>query len=92
MRIDEQLKRAILNYTGTAYQVCKGSGVSSPIMSRFLSGERGINLETAAKLADFLGMELTPKQPRIDGASSTAPAASKPPKSVKAAKTSKAKR
>jgi hypothetical protein len=34
-----------------------GSGVSQSIVNRFVSGERGISFETAAKLAAYLKLE-----------------------------------
>jgi plasmid maintenance system antidote protein VapI len=36
----------------------KGSGVSQSIVNRFVSGERGISFETAAKLCAYLKLDL----------------------------------
>ncbi len=40
-----------------------GARVSQPALNRFVRGERGLHLETAERLAEFLGMRLTTKQP-----------------------------
>jgi transcriptional regulator with XRE-family HTH domain len=50
---------AAIRAKGTsAYPVGKASGVSPSIISRFLSGERGLTLRTAEKLAKVLGLTL----------------------------------
>ena len=56
--IDEQLRQAILNSGTTVYGVAKGSGVGHPVLSRYLSRERDIRLATAARIADFLDLQL----------------------------------
>jgi transcriptional regulator with XRE-family HTH domain len=60
MSISDRLKQAI-SQAGTLYSVAKGSGVTHPSLLRFMSGERDIRLETADKLAAYLGLELQPK-------------------------------
>ena len=54
----DELRKAILNSGQTEYRVAKDSGVAQPIVNRFLRGERGISLETAAKLCKYLGLHL----------------------------------
>ncbi len=56
----DELRDAILNCGQTEYRVSKESGVAQPILNRFLRGERGISLETAAKLCKYLGLHLVP--------------------------------
>lgn len=56
--IVDQLQRAIRASGETEYAIAKGSGVSQSIINRFVSGERGISLETAAKLAAYLKLDL----------------------------------
>ncbi len=41
------------------YAIAKGSGVSQSVVNRFIKGERGISLDTAARLCAYLGMDLT---------------------------------
>jgi plasmid maintenance system antidote protein VapI len=54
----EQLRKEIADSGQTEYAIAKGSGVSQSIVNRFVSGERGISLETAAKLCAHLDLDL----------------------------------
>ncbi len=40
------------------YEISQESEVSEAVLSRFVNGERGITLETAAKVATVLGLSL----------------------------------
>ncbi len=62
MNIAEQLLKAAKDSGQTAYALAKGSGIDRSVMLRYLSGERGLNLETAARLAAYLGLELRPRK------------------------------
>jgi len=44
------------------YALWKLSGVTEAVLSRFVNRSRTIRLDTAAKLAEVLGLELTPKR------------------------------
>jgi transcriptional regulator with XRE-family HTH domain len=55
--IVDQLRRAMKVCGESEYAIAKGSGVSQSIVNRFVSGERGISLETAAKLCAHLKIE-----------------------------------
>lgn len=54
----KQLKQAVKDSGQTLYRVAKDSGVDYSVLLRFMAGERGMNLDTAAKLVDYLGLEL----------------------------------
>jgi DNA-binding phage protein len=56
----DELRDAIRNSGETEYRVAKESGVAQPILNRFLHGERGVSLETAAKVCKYLGLHLAP--------------------------------
>ena len=56
--IVEQLRLAIAASGQTEYAIAKGSGVSQSVVNRFVNGERGISLETAAKLCEYLDLDL----------------------------------
>ena len=56
--LPEKLRTTIRKSGKTVYRVAVESGVSHPIILRFLSGERDIRLETAEKLAATLGLGL----------------------------------
>ncbi len=65
--LEEQMKRAIEAAGFSRYVLAKRSGVSEGVLSNFMTGRRTITLETAAKLADVLEIELRPvKQARKD--------------------------
>ncbi len=57
LNIVEQLRKAIQD-SGTEYGVAKAAGVSQSVVNRFVRGERGISLETAALLCDHLRLHL----------------------------------
>jgi plasmid maintenance system antidote protein VapI len=40
------------------YAIAKASGVNQSVVNRFVNGERGISLDTAAKLCDYLDLDL----------------------------------
>jgi hypothetical protein len=42
--------------------VCQATGVALPIIWRFVHGESGLSLTTAAKLCQYLDLELRPKR------------------------------
>jgi plasmid maintenance system antidote protein VapI len=56
--IVDQLRTAIVATELTSYRLGKDAGVSPGVIDRFVSGERDIRLETAARLATALGIEL----------------------------------
>jgi transcriptional regulator with XRE-family HTH domain len=60
LTIIDELREAILNSGETEYRVAKESGVAQPILNRFLRGERGVSLETAAKVCQYLSLHLAP--------------------------------
>lgn len=62
--IQDALRRAIIKSGKTHYRLGKDAGVAPEVIDRFVSGERDIRLVTAAKLADALRLQLTPKSAR----------------------------
>ena len=59
--LSEELRKAIQDTGKSTYQVARESGVAQPILSRFMSHKRGINLETAEKLFNYLGLKIARK-------------------------------
>ena len=47
----------------TEYAIAKGSGVNQSVVNRFVNGERGISLDTAAKLCEYLDLDLRQNSP-----------------------------
>jgi ribosome-binding protein aMBF1 (putative translation factor) len=60
--LSDQLRAAIAACGLSTNAVAQAAGVPSPVVQRFLSGQRGITLETAGKLARYLGLALLPEQ------------------------------
>jgi hypothetical protein len=56
--LSEDLRLAIRNSGKPVYQIAKAANVSQIVVSRFLSGERDIRMETADRLAEALGLKL----------------------------------
>jgi hypothetical protein len=54
--LSDALRTAIMSSPKSVYQICKDSGISQIVVSRFLSGERDIRLATADRLARILGI------------------------------------
>jgi plasmid maintenance system antidote protein VapI len=60
--LEKEIRAAIKASGLTIYRVAKVSGVSQPILCRFVNKKRGITLATASKLTQALGLELTQKK------------------------------
>lgn len=60
--IVEQLQQAIKRSSETQYAIAQATGVSQSVLNRFINGERGISLETAAKLCQYLDLDLAPRR------------------------------
>ena len=62
----DTLRRAVENSNESRYRIAHGSGVAASQLARLVSGERGLSIESAEKLADYLGLEITlrPKRRR----------------------------
>ena len=46
----------------SVYRLAKDSGVSQPVLCRFVNRQRGITLATASKLVETLGLKLVPRK------------------------------
>jgi len=59
-----ELKRAMAESGKTRYRLAKESGVAESALCRLVSGERGLSVEAAEKLADAMGLRvvLQPKE------------------------------
>ncbi len=53
-----KLRAAIVDSGLTHYRIAKDAGVTADIVSRFVSGERQLKIETAGRIAEVLGLEL----------------------------------
>lgn len=62
--LEKQTRAAIKKSSLSVNRLAKDSGVSQPVLCRFVNGQRGITLATASKLAETLGLELALKKRR----------------------------
>ena len=61
----EVLRDAIRQDGRTGYRLASDSGVSSAVISRFMTGKRELGLSTAERLCRVVGLELRPvKRPK----------------------------
>ena len=65
----EQIRRMIEASGKTRYRIAKESGIAQSQLSRLMSGERGLSVETLQTLANYLQLEIVirPKRRRKDG-------------------------
>jgi DNA-binding phage protein len=56
--LSSALREAIKGSGQSVYQIAKAAGISQIVVSRFLSGERDIRMETADRLAAVLGLKV----------------------------------
>lgn len=56
--LSDQIREAIKASDLSRYAICKAIGWDQGAMSHFLSGRRGMSLETLDRLADLLGWRL----------------------------------
>ena len=65
MTLSEDLREAIVTSGKSHYRLAQEAGITPGVISRFVSGERDLRLETASKLAELLGIRLTkPRTPK----------------------------
>ncbi len=64
--VSDQLRNAIDDSGLSRYAICQACGIDKGTMSRFMSRQVGLSLETIDQLADFLGLELV-KRPKRKG-------------------------
>jgi plasmid maintenance system antidote protein VapI len=60
--IVDQLQQAIKRSGETQYAIAHATGISQSVLNRFINGERGISLETAAKLCQYFDLDLAPRR------------------------------
>lgn len=57
-----KLRAAIVDSGLTHYRIAKDAGITADIVSRFVSGERQLKIESAGRIAEVLGLELMPRR------------------------------
>ena len=54
----DAIRKAIESSEETRYRIAKDAGIAQSQLSRFMSGETGLSVESLEKLADCLGLEI----------------------------------
>lgn len=60
--VSEQICDAIETAAVTRYRIAQDTGIAESALSRFINGTRGLSMESIDILAEYFGMELTPKR------------------------------
>ncbi|MDP1797417.1 MAG: helix-turn-helix transcriptional regulator [Planctomycetaceae bacterium] len=60
--LTEQLCDAIAASGQSRYRIAQETGVAESSLSRFVSGERGLSIQSLEKLLDYLSLEVLPKR------------------------------
>lgn len=62
-KLRADLWKAVFEYENSLTMLSEKSGVAMPVIFRFLRGERDLRVETAGRLCEVLGLELTKRKP-----------------------------
>lgn len=58
-KLTDAIRSAIKTSDQTPYAIAKGAGVARSQLSRLLSGESGLSVDTIERLADYLELRIT---------------------------------
>jgi hypothetical protein len=58
----DEIRAAVRNCGKTRYAISQETGIDAAALCRFVSGERGLSLDSLDLLADFLGLHVTTRQ------------------------------
>ena len=62
--LENVLRKAMKNSGLSTHELSDISGVTQPVICRFINGTRSINIKSVSKLAEALDLELKPKSRR----------------------------
>ncbi|MEP0846411.1 MAG: helix-turn-helix transcriptional regulator [Phycisphaerae bacterium] len=62
------MRKAMETSGQSRYRISKETGIAESVLSRFMSGETALTVETAERLADYLGLEIVLRPKRGRGA------------------------
>ncbi len=57
-RLLDEIRDAIEASGKTRYRIAQESGIAESVLSRLMSGERGLSIDALETLADYLGLEI----------------------------------
>jgi transcriptional regulator with XRE-family HTH domain len=58
IRLSDQIREAVETCGQTRYRIAKATGISEATLSRFMSGKRGLPMNTLDTLADYLNLNV----------------------------------
>lgn len=58
-KLTDAIRAAVKSSDQTPYAIAKGANVARSQLSRLLSGECGMTVDTIERLADYLGLRIT---------------------------------
>jgi transcriptional regulator with XRE-family HTH domain len=64
IKLSDQIRKAVKGCGQTRYAIAKATGIDQSTLSRFVSGERGLPMNTLDRLADYLELSITTKSQR----------------------------
>lgn len=64
MNVSETLRRAVEQSGMSRYVIAKETGIAQSMLSRFVTGRRGLSLDAVDRLAAFLKLELVARPAR----------------------------
>jgi hypothetical protein len=59
-KLSDQIRQAVATCGKTRYQIFKATGIDQAALSRFMSGECGLEMATLDTLADYLNLNIQP--------------------------------
>jgi transcriptional regulator with XRE-family HTH domain len=60
--MSERLKEAIEQSGKTRYRIAQDTEIAESALSRFMSGERGLSMESLDRLLEYLGLEVVARK------------------------------
>ena len=57
-RLLDEIRDAIETSVKTRYRIAQESGIAESVLSRLMSGERGLSIDVLERLADYLELEI----------------------------------
>lgn len=64
IRFSDEIRAAVENSGMSRYAICREIELNQGAMSRFMSGQGGISLDTIDRLAELLGLRVAVRRPR----------------------------
>ena len=63
-KLSEQVRRAVEESGMTRYAICKAIGMHESVMSRFMNGKGGLQMDSLDAVADLLKLNIVADKPR----------------------------